>query len=270
MSRRGCWTAGQASAATVAAFLVLAAFALGGVPAARAAPTREGPPPADSRPAGPWATHPDDSWTPAPATPPPADEPAERAAWIVESPWTWELGLTPAVGFDIRGLGDPERDFAVRYGGTVSVGFRYQTDFDEPDCGDSPLCIGPALGTALKGVAIGNQYGVDLRLHAFHFRDTTWLGFGLDPLALLVWGEPGDGVFERIRSMTIVGSAIPEVGVLFAPDGDQALVLRVVIPLSVLVTRHVGVEFRLSEDVVLPRERPLSFAVMFGLGVVFR
>ena len=256
--------------------LVLAAFGLLSA-AGSPAPARQfAPPPPPLETTGDTQDESyDETYEDTPFSPPEPEPPAsppEPAEWVVDSPWTWEVGFVPAVGLDVRHMGaEEEREIRFLYGGTMRAGFLYQRSAKQPRCtGDFIGCLGKGLAGALKSIAIGNQYGADLRLHAWRQQDATWFGVGIEPLILFVWGDRGEGTFARIRTMTLVGSLLPEVSFLAEPGGDQAVLLRFVIPISILVTRNFGLEFRLSEALMWPRERPFSFNVAFGIGFLFR
>jgi len=153
------------------------------------------------------------------------------------------------------------------FGGSLRFGFRYQDDLKSRSSGS-----GDAVGSCITGIFSalwnylrGNQYGADLRLHWYREGDRNRFLIGLQPLSRYAIPFEDAGRFRIFSGLSLV---VPEAGLVMKDESHSGWYIRWVAPLSILLTRHFGLELRLTTGIVWEDQSRVFFAA--NLGIVVR
>lgn len=157
-----------------------------------------------------------------------------RSPWggwgaAIDTGATWEVAVGPTVAFD------PQRSSGY-VGATARVGVRWTFGSDRDTV---PLRLMDAF--------LGYGFGLDLRAHAWMRPDATGeviAAFGLAPLSYAFVGRPTETSILRMPS--VLGAAVPELGLGVRADGELGFYLGWEVPIGVLVARRVAIELHPS------------------------
>jgi hypothetical protein len=165
-------------------------------------------------------------------SPSPSPEPRDPIGWITRSRLVGEA----SAGFE---FGSVARDAEGILGANLRLGLRY-----------SPFVshISTPEG-AIQDAVVGDAWGLDVRVRELWKIESgsqtpAWATAGIALVADNAIGDDNDE--SRLRMPSLLGAALPEIGVMISWGASNSLYMSQAFPLTVLVTRRLAIETRPS------------------------
>lgn len=197
------------------------------------------------------------------ATPQAPSEAEVHRNWGADRGWHWELHAELAPGALLGGGASPQAAVSE----SVRASVRYARGYFGPRSIGLRVDATPYMVEAMGHLLLGNEFGLGISAHAIQSEGEDFVAFGVQP-TLSLTRESRVGA-EWLRSPSLIGLYLPELGFVVGRDGGTRLRAGFAVPLTLRLRRNLGLSIALAAAVWVHPERGKSnLHLAFSVGLI--